>query len=112
MNAKYAKTLQHSLPAELSGVVDGATLASLADSRVLLSPEAMTKLQGVFYELGSEGPALFEKTVQAIRGSLEASLKTVFLIGAIAMLASFILIVTIPEISMDVEVQDKAAKSA
>lgn len=47
--------------------------------------------------------------VQASTGSLETALKTVFLIGAITMAISFIMILTIPEIDMDVEVQDKKA---
>ncbi len=47
--------------------------------------------------------------VQASTGSLETALKTVFLIGAITMAVSFIMILTIPEIDMDAEVQDKKA---
>ena len=47
--------------------------------------------------------------VQASSGSLEAGLKTVFLIGAITMAASFLIIVTIPEVNIDVEAQDKKA---
>jgi hypothetical protein len=43
---------------------------------------------------------------------LEAGLKTIFLIGAIAMLVSFLLVVTIPEISMDAEVRDKKAPAS
>jgi hypothetical protein len=56
-----------------------------------------------------EGPktALFDKTVQAIRDSLEASLNTIFILGAVAMLFSFLLILTIPEVSMDIEPEDK-----
>ena len=40
---------------------------------------------------------------------LEAGLKLVFLVGAIAMVVSLLLIITIPEVSMDVEVADKRA---
>ena len=43
--------------------------------------------------------------------SLEAGLKLVFLVGAVTMIASLILVITIPEVSMDNEVADqKAAK--
>jgi MFS family permease len=109
MNASYAKTLQASLPAEINRVADRSTLESLINSRVLLSPESMAELRKACNGLGSRGPKLFDETVQAIRGSLEASLKTVFLIGAVTMLAAFLLIFTIPEVSMDVEVRDKRA---
>lgn len=46
--------------------------------------------------------------VQASTGSLEAALQTVFLVGAITMAVSFLMIVTIPEIDIDVEAEDKA----
>jgi len=38
---------------------------------------------------------------------LEAGLKLVFLVGAVTMAISLLMIVTIPEVSMDVEVADK-----
>ncbi len=40
---------------------------------------------------------------------LEAGLKLIFLVGAIGMVVSFIMVLTIPEVSMDVEVEDKQA---
>ena len=39
---------------------------------------------------------------------LEGGLKLVFLVGAVAMTVSFLLILTIPEVSIDAEVVDKA----
>jgi MFS family permease len=106
MNASYNSMLQANLPAGLTGIVDEATLASLADPRVLLVPDAMTALQE---KVSGQDAALFEQAVTAIRGALEASLKTVFLIGAATMLISFLLILSIPEVSMDVEAADKKA---
>jgi MFS family permease len=107
MNEEYARTLQKSLPAELNGIAQKATLKSLADPKILLSKPAMTKLEKAFQEFGERGPELFDKTVRAIRNSLEAGLKTVFLIGAVTVLFSFLLILTIPEIPIEAEVQDK-----
>ena len=55
-------------------------------------------------------PAILGSAMNAVAagsGGLEAGLKTVFLIGAITMAISFLMILTIPEVSMDVEVQDK-----
>jgi MFS family permease len=40
---------------------------------------------------------------------LEAGLKLIFFVGAIGMAVSFIMVLTIPEVSMDVEVEDKQA---
>ena len=106
MNAVYAGTLQKSLPSELNRVADKATLESLADSKILLSQPAMDALEKAFGEFGDRGPALFAATVQAIRNSLEAGLKMVFLIGAVTVLFSFLLIFAIPEVPIDVEVED------
>ncbi len=107
MNASYSKKLQASLPSELSRITDKATLASLADPRVLLSEKAMNALHKDFQEFDGGGEVLFQRTVQAIRDSLEASLKTIFVIGAVAMLISFLLVVTIPEVSMEVRPEDR-----
>lgn len=106
MNAKYEKTLGELLPPELSTEVDQATLESLADSRILLSAEAMDKLRKTFERIDG-GETLLDRTVKAIRDSLEAALRLVFLIGAVATFLSFLLIITIPEVPIDAEVEDK-----
>jgi MFS family permease len=109
MNARYAKTLQASLPAEWRRVGNESSLESVVNPRVLLSQQSMAQLRKACDSFGSRGPALFDETVRAIRGSLQVSLRTVFLIGAVTMLAALLLIVTIPEVCMDVEVQDERA---
>lgn len=43
---------------------------------------------------------------------LEAGLKLIFLVGAIGMVVSLLMVITIPEVSMDVEVADKQAAPA
>jgi len=99
MNVTYAKTLKASLPEGLSRIADESTIASLGDSRVLLSEPAMEALKKSFLEKGSEGEALLVPTVQAIRISMEAGLRSVFWIGAVTMLIAFLIISTIPRIS-------------
>ena len=112
MNVAYAGALQKSLPAGLGLVVDSATMTSIGNPRVLLSKPAMNALQERFGKEGSEGQALFEQTVHAIRDSMEAGLRMVFLVAAGTMLLSFLMILALPEISMDVEVEDKRPSEA
>ncbi len=113
MNATYARTLAVSLPEGLKQTVDETTMASLGNSRVLLSEPAMKALEGTFKKMGGNGEILFQKTVQAIRTSMEAGLRSVFWVSAITMLLSFLIIITIPEISLDAEARDeKASKQA
>jgi MFS family permease len=109
MNISYAKSLQTSLSDELRQSADSATMESMRDSKVLLSPKAMKSLKDTFDKTGPAGQKLFAQAVQAIRKATEDGLRSVFLLGAITMLLSFLLIVTVPEINMNAEVQDKRA---
>jgi MFS family permease len=109
MNIEYADSLRASLPQAVNQLVDKETMTSLGDPSVLLLKPAMIKLQGTFDTMGGNAHALFAQTVQAIRTSLQSGLSIVFLIGAGTMLLAFLLILAIPEISIDVEVKDKKA---
>ena len=107
MNMKYNSTLKASLPAEVSRLADQATMTSLGNPRVLLSEPAMASLRETINKTSSNGPVVLEQTVSAIRLSMEAGLRIIFLIGAVAMLLTFLIILTIPEISIDATVEDK-----
>jgi len=107
MNTTYAKKLETTLPAGLHQFADKATITALSDPKALLSPEAMKALETTFAKEGNYGNDLFRQTVEAIRTSMEAGLRGVFLLGAVTMLISFLLILTVPEISMDAVVEDK-----
>ena len=109
MNTTYAKKLETTLPAGLHQRADKSTLFALGDPKALLSPIAMKELEAAFAKDGSYGIVLFKQTVEAIRTSLEAGLRVVFLLGAVTMLISFLLITTVPEVSMDAVVEDKKA---
>ena len=109
MNVAYANALEANLPAKLNQFADKETIASLGDPKALLSPSAMKGLEETFSKAGAEGKELLSQTVNAIRTSMEAGVRNVFLLGAITMLISFLLILTVPEISMDLVVEDKKA---
>ena len=109
MTMKYNSTLRASLPADVSRLADQATMTSLGNPRVLLLEPAMASLRETIQKTSSNGPAVLEKTVSAIRLSMEAGLRMVFLIGAVAMLLTFLIILTIPEISIDAVVEDRKA---
>jgi hypothetical protein len=101
LNATYARELAARLPSTLGDSLNQVTLISISNPRVLLSAEAMAELRDTFDGIGAQGPALFDQVVQAVRSSLEAGLRGVFIIGAVTMLASFLLILTIPEIELE-----------
>jgi MFS family permease len=107
MNIKYADSLKASLPNAVHQLADKETMTSLGNPSVLLLKPAMRELQATFNRMDNNGQTLFAQTVQAIRTSLQSGLSIIFLIGAGTMLLAFLLILAIPEISIDVEVQDK-----
>lgn len=107
MNVSYGKKLEATLPPELRQFADKATLTALGDPKSLLSPTAKNELKAKLSNAGTDGEELFAKTLQSVRASMEAGLKSVFLLGAVAMLISFLLILGVPEVSMDAVVEDK-----
>jgi MFS family permease len=107
MTMKYNSTLRTSLPAEVSRLADQATMTSLGNPRVLLLKPAMASLRETINKTSSNGPVVLAQTVSAIRLSMEAGLRVIFLIGAVGMLLTFLIILTIPEISIDTTVEDK-----
>jgi MFS family permease len=106
-NSALAGSVAKSAPDELKRL-DKKTFQNLTDSKVLLSQAAMDDLEQNFKNRGSE-PALFHQTVKAIRNSMEAGFRSVFLVSAIAMLISFLLISTIPATSLDAGVKENKA---
>jgi MFS family permease len=107
MNMKYNSTLKAALPAEVSRLADRATMTFLGNPRVLLSEPAMAALQATINKTSDNGEAILNQTVSAIRTSMEAGLRIIFIIGAVTMLLTFLIICTIPEISIDAPVEDK-----
>ena len=107
MNIKYNNTLKSTLPTEVSQLTDQATMTSLGNPRVLLSEPAMAALRTTLDKTGPNGQTVLNQTVSAIRISMEAGLRIVFIIGAAATLFTFLIICTIPEISIDTPVEDK-----
>jgi MFS family permease len=108
-NVAYAKTLERQLPDRLHSFADKATMIALGDPKALLSPSKMKVLEETLNKTGPDGKKLFHQTVEAIRASMEAGLKSVFLLGAVTTLIAFLLILTVPEVSMDAVVEDKKA---
>jgi hypothetical protein len=90
----------------LEASLSPATLASISNPRVLLSTSAMQELHKALSSLGGQGSVLFDQVIHAIRTSLETGLRGIFIIGAIAMFLSLLLILTIPEIKLSNQVME------
>ncbi|MDR1727057.1 MAG: MFS transporter [Acidobacteriota bacterium] len=109
MNMKYKSTLAANLPEEAVALSDAKTLESLDDPKVLLSEPAMAKLEEDLGKTGPNGVALLGRTIDAIRLAMEAGLKAIFVIGAIAMALTFLTICLLPSLSIDTPPGPEAA---
>lgn len=101
MNTVYAKNLK--FPDGLKHVLDKKSLDSLNKPDVLISEKMMSEFKEAFNVKGNENDKLFFQTVGAIRSSLAHGLRSVFFIGAITMLISFLLATTLPEFPAETE---------
>jgi hypothetical protein len=100
-NSTSAQYLARSAPDELKSL-DKETFAKLTDSKVLFNKkgEINTDIVALEKSLKDKWPEkkdLLDKTVKAIRRSQEAGMSAAFLVGAITMLISFLIICTIPK---------------
>ena len=84
-------------------------MTSMRTPRVLLSEPAMASLRDAIAKENRDAAPVLERTVSAIRSSLESGLRAVFIIGAVAMLLAFLIILTIPEISIDAKAEETKA---
>lgn len=101
LNMRYNSTLNATLPAEASRMASHATMTSIGNPRVLLSKPAMDALRETLQKENPDNPTVVDQTVAAIRTSMEAGLRVCYIIGAIAMLLTFLTICTIPQIPID-----------
>ena len=91
MNSTYKAALTASMPVELK---TSNFLETAGNPRVLLRQSDMDALEADFITKGQA--ALFPQTVNAIRHSLAAGVRSVFWVSAVTMLLAFILICTLP----------------
>jgi MFS family permease len=107
MNVTYQKQLKTLLPQDLERHLGSSALDSIADPSVLMSENALAELEKACDRIEGKNTELFDQTVEAIRSALRSGLKIVFMTGAFALLIALLFIITIPEVSMDEEVEDK-----
>ncbi|MDR0842862.1 MAG: MFS transporter [Acidobacteriota bacterium] len=92
MNSTYREALTASLPEVLK---DGDFQKSVGDPKVLLNPEELKVLEADFAAKGRT--EYFPQTVETIRDSMAAGVRSVFWVSAVTMLVAFLLICTLPE---------------
>src|SRR5207244_4372723 len=100
MTNRFIGGLQANLPASVKQAIPADKLALFENPELLMSPEAMTRVQQGFGALGPQGPQLFNQLLQAIRLSLSQAITELFYIGVASMLVAFISTLFLEEIPL------------
>jgi EmrB/QacA subfamily drug resistance transporter len=101
MNNRFASELTNRLPSAIKAVIPPEQLSALAHNpQALMSPEAQIQLQRILEQTGSQGDALFQQVLQALRQSLDSALSQVFLFGLFAVALAFLINFFIKEIPL------------
>ncbi len=100
MTNGFQNTLQSNMPQALTRLVPASHLSQLQNPQVLLSPDAVARIQHAFAAFGPQGLVLFHQLIQAIRVSLSGAITNVFLLGFIIMLLGLFVTLFLREIPL------------
>jgi hypothetical protein len=97
---QFQSALAANMPAALKQAIPADRLAAFQNPQVLLSSEAMTRIQQGFGAFGPQGKALFEQLMQAIRVSLAGAITELYWVGFGAMVLALFLSFFLKEIPL------------
>jgi hypothetical protein len=100
MTNRFQSAFRASLPESVRTLVPAAQLEALGNPQILLAPETTAGIQSGFAALGTQGQAVFQQLMEAIRGSLATAITGIFLAGAAAMVIGFCFTLFLPEIPL------------
>lgn len=118
MTNRYHDSFQANLPATFKQMLPPDRLEALQNPQLLLSPDAMARLQEQFAALGPQGQELSRQLIETIRLSMANAISGLFIIGAVIMALAFIATLFIEEIPLrnahhgQADGEDRAAKLA
>jgi MFS family permease len=100
-NIRYKSVVESKLPVEVYNYVSREKITNPDQAGALLVPKERAALLAEFSKGSPNGQELLDKTVMSIRLSMEAALRVIYIIGAVAMLLTFLIICTLPKISIE-----------
>jgi EmrB/QacA subfamily drug resistance transporter len=100
ITAQLREHLISRLPPDVTSSAPDELVRRLENPRILLSPSALEKMHEAFASLGGDGPALYAKTVDAMRSVLADGLHDVFFVGLVVALLVFATGFFLPELSL------------
>jgi EmrB/QacA subfamily drug resistance transporter len=100
MTGRFQAHFAAALPPALAQVIPGGQLSRLENPQLLLSPDAVARIQQGFAAYGPAGDALFAQLLATIRLSLEQAISDVFLVGALLIALGLIATLFLREIPL------------
>ncbi|HEX9131144.1 MAG TPA: MDR family MFS transporter [Ktedonobacteraceae bacterium] len=102
MTNAFQNGLQSNLPLAVTRLASARhlPLAQLQNPQLLLSPEAVAKIQHSFAALGPQGMAILQQLMDTIRASLSTAITNVFFLGFIIMLVGLVSVLFLREIPL------------
>ena len=101
LNNRFASQFLGSIPEVVKTTIPAEQLSSLAyNPQALVSVPAQTQLRDTFNIFGSQGQALFDQTLQALRQSLSSTITRVFLIALFIGIIAFVTNLFLKEIPL------------
>jgi EmrB/QacA subfamily drug resistance transporter len=101
MSNRLASEFITKLPETIRTVIPPDLLSSIThNAQVLVNPEAQAQLQAVFSGMGQQGAALYDQTLQTLRGALNSGLSLIFMVAFVVTVLAFITNLFIQEIPL------------
>jgi EmrB/QacA subfamily drug resistance transporter len=101
LNSHFASHFLSSIPGVVKTTLPADKLTALArDPQALVSVQAQSQLRDTFNIFGSQGQALFDQTLQALRQSLSSAVTRVFLITLFIGIIAFVTNLFLKEIPL------------
>jgi hypothetical protein len=100
MSGRFQTHFAAALPPALAQLIPGSQLSLFENPQLLLSPDAVARIQQGFAAYGPAGEALFAQLLATIRLSLAQAISDVFLVGALLIALGLIATLFLREIPL------------
>ncbi|HZQ38077.1 MAG TPA: MDR family MFS transporter [Dehalococcoidia bacterium] len=100
LTTRLASEIPNRLPVEVRTALPPASLKTVQDPKVLLSPVGGDQLAAAFQPVGQDAARLLGLTTEALRHAFAASLSDLFLIGGAVAIIAFVTTFTMQEVPL------------
>jgi hypothetical protein len=111
MTRQFTSALDDSIPSEVEAALPPGRLGQIANNpQELVNPQALDALRASLASAGSQGSRLVEQLLDGLRASLASAIGDVFLVAAIAVMATVVTTLFLKEIPL-ITREEAAGKS-